>query len=810
MESIKKFSSKSFFVTLFVVACALTLSVGLKVLKDSHAETSIGGDSPAASRYNNNSRGRLISGYQVKFKDSSGKLKKSNRMGYMNFYPDGDKSRSFNVFCAFRGKNLSNSVNYTRQSFEQYYASNGAEWRQKLYNIIALYSPGKTSLDSIKQYFATNYPNEYAQGIGNISEKEIAVAFQAGVWTFTNGDSDYEAITSDPNRNHRINLVYNILAQRNGYLKNVPGGTITPIDFTLNSDLALNNSINKYQASIKTSASAFNANSDKLTLTLRTSGGTTIPNTNYSITTAQSGGAVIYNITFNDGVFIVDNNGKIALASTSEEFNAIYITTNVLHGVTGKKVFVYVPDRINYQSFLGMEEAPVTSVSYISLTAPEVKKVSIEIDKLDEENTSATALIGALLRLYRVEGGNLTQIAEWYTNQSTKVISDLQPGTYRIVEVISPSGYENSNIKVTYSNDHIDVSSGKDFVLSANHEKFYVHVMNKKTELKIKKVDSSGKNYVSGAVFAILESDGAEAYRFTTVDDALSIKGELDVGTYFMVELEAPTNYIKSNKVYRFKVGGGLSDDSDVLTGGPYKDYPVEEATYDNNTHIVTIKNNEGLSISKKSIVDDAVYVIGATLTITNSKGEIIDTWVTDEKDHIVTKEMADGKYTLTETIPAPGYATASSIEFEIINGKVQNNVDINMKDAPLQVCIAKKSTNKAGNLAGAEFEMYDSNNKLITKFTTTDEEYCAPLGLGLKPGEYTLKETKAPKGYKGASVTKIIIKDTDELQKFEVLNEVEVPKTALNTSSIVYIATIIMGISGIGLVCYYVKKYNY
>lgn len=758
---------------------------------------------------------RVESGYFVRYL-KKGATERSSKYdtGYIKLGINGDPNNILNVFCAFRGKPLSTDATYYRQNFEQFYSSYSEEWRIKLAGIVMLYTP-ESPIEELRSYLQTNYPAEYTRaGLDKLKSSEAEVAFQTAIWVFTNGDSDYNSNPNDEASNLRINTLHKILLQENGYLRNLDvntddGSYFDSVTFYLYSDLALNEDNNRYEASLVT-YDDLNINSDHLSLVLKTNNGTIISDDSYSISYTDENGKILH-IEFNENTFGTSQNGRLSLLSNNESFDTIYITAEVIRSMPEKTVFIYVSDDTDCQNLIGTEKLPNSSLSYINLSAPESAKVSFEIEKVDEDNLSESAISNAYLKLYRVEGSNNILVDQWLTTQDKKIINDLLPGTYKIVETLYPEGYQNGTSSMRVDGSNIYVASDKTFTVTADYSKYNISVLNKPIEIKLRKVDSTGNNYVEGASFVIVDSESVKHYEIpSTTNGDISIKSQLSSGTYFLIEIEAPTNYIKSDKAYRFKVGDAANFTANTITKGEYKDLEVVDALYDSASKVITIQNNKGLSISKKSIVDNATYVIGATLEITNQNGEVVESWVTTNKDHIITKELIDGTYTLTEKIPGPGYATAESITFEIQDGMVINNQDINMKDAPLQVCIAKKASNVNGNLDGAKFELYDKDNNLVTKFTSEKTAHCFPVSLGLTPGNYILKEVEAPKGYEKAKDITITIKDTSELQLFEVNNEVKVPITSLNTSIIIYIAMLIMGTVGIGLVCYYVKRYNY
>ena len=102
-------------------------------------------------------------------------------------------------------------------------------------------------------------------------------------------------------------------------------------------------------------------------------------------------------------------------------------------------------------------------------------------------------------------------------------------------------------------------------------------------------------------------------------------------------------------------------------------------------------------------------------------------------------------------------------------------------------------------------FEIYKEDGTLYEKFTSDYVATCFPY---MPVGTYTIKEVKAPDGYKITNEeTTIVVKDTAEKQVFEITNEVDVPKTSLDYSRIIIIIASVFMVFGICLVGYYGYK---
>ena len=69
-----------------------------------------------------------------------------------------------------------------------------------------------------------------------------------------------------------------------------------------------------------------------------------------------------------------------------------------------------------------------------------------------------------------------------------------------------------------------------------------------------------------------------------------------------------------------------------------------------------------------KSDITTGEELPGAKLKVSDSEGNVVDEWTSGSTPHIIKELEVGKKYTLTETIPADGYATAESITFVVEN----------------------------------------------------------------------------------------------------------------------------------------------
>lgn len=132
----------------------------------------------------------------------------------------------------------------------------------------------------------------------------------------------------------------------------------------------------------------------------------------------------------------------------------------------------------------------------------------------------------------------------------------------------------------------------------------------------------------------------------------------------------------------------------------------------------------------------------------------LIKSAISNEKGEIEFNNLIPGKYYLQEITAPKGYvgdqkiypvlinANQTTTWPQIMNSPIMGQVEL-IKIGSQNDVINAETTNK---LAGAEFTIYDENNKVVTKLITDEKGYAKSPKINF--GNYTLVETKAPDGY--------------------------------------------------------------
>ena len=230
----------------------------------------------------------------------------------------------------------------------------------------------------------------------------------------------------------------------------------------------------------------------------------------------------------------------------------------------------------------------------------------------------------------------------------------------------------------------------------------------------------------------------------------------------------------------------------------------------DTNRNISIRFRNRELERNATIIKIDSITkqpVAGATLVVKDSEGKVIEEFVTTTEPHKLT-DLEDGTYTVEETKAPAGYEKTDEI-YEFTVDKDHRDVTVTIENTPIEklVNILKVDAATGNPLAGATLVVKDSEGNVIEEFVTTEEPHTI---TGLKDGEYTVEETKAPEGYKKSDeIYKFTISDETPtaLVIFENNEIVEVPFTGSNKSLISTLFGSVLLISGVGFVYYNGKK---
>ena len=263
------------------------------------------------------------------------------------------------------------------------------------------------------------------------------------------------------------------------------------------------------------------------------------------------------------------------------------------------------------------------------------------------------------------------------------------------------------------------------------------------------KVDDKSEP-LENAVFGLFTADCVKFSRDTAIMTAASDKNgyfvfdEIPYGEYIVREIEAPTGYILSGESYPVTV----CEDGETIT-------------------IRTVNKPITVEVSKVDVYGEEL--IGADMQLENADGEIIDEWISDGTNHVVSK-LGAGEYVLKEIAAPDGYVIATDIKFTVdVYGNITvENVEatvtsengnplIVMVDDTTKVQISKQDITTGEELPGATLQIIDEDGNVATEWVSTDEAHFIE-GKLIAGKEYTLKEIIAPEGYEIANEIKFTV----------------------------------------------------
>ena len=269
---------------------------------------------------------------------------------------------------------------------------------------------------------------------------------------------------------------------------------------------------------------------------------------------------------------------------------------------------------------------------------------------------------------------------------------------------------------------------------------------------------------LANAVFGLYKADetvfSAENAIVTVVSDENGNFGfdEIPYGKYIVTEIAAPSGYIFSDKKY------------DITIDEEGDEIPL--TARNESTH---------LNVSKKDIYGSEL--IGASMQILDSEGNIFTEWVSDGTIHTVTNIPA-GSYVLKETASPDGFVIATEIVFSIdeynnvtvekvdaLSTDENGNATITMVDDTTKVCITKLDITGEKEVVGAKLQVKDNNGNVVDEWISTNEAH-EINGVLTAGGTYTLHEEYAPDGYVVANDVTFTVDENGEVTKVTMYDD--------------------------------------
>lgn len=421
----------------------------------------------------------------------------------------------------------------------------------------------------------------------------------------------------------------------------------------------------------------------------------------------------------------------------------------------------------------------------------------LKLVKIDKNTEKKVTLSNATFKLDRLnektnEWERVTcklgkeTLDSWKTDENGVAYTEtkVKAGTYRISEVVIPNGFLKLEQEIVFEVN----KSNKTFEFDKDYDAYItVTVANEQPTgtLKIDKsvairedVDTSlvdisdlsgikfklsaKEDIINYADGSIIYEKGKEVGQYSLTKEGMLLIEKLPMGSYELEEISTLDGLVLDTTKHEI-----VFKQEDTTT----KVYTKKEKLVNDTTSV---------EFSKTDITGDK-ELKGATLTVTDSEGNVVDKWISGEKTHKIEGLKVGKTYVLKEEIQVDSYVKATDIKFEVKNtNEVQK---VTMIDKLVEVI--KTDVVSGEEIEGAELIVTDENGNEIDRWISSKEPHHVK---GLEEGKkYFLEEKTCPYGYEIAEKQEFIVSLDKETQRIEmkdmpILKSVQVEKIDKDT----------------------------
>lgn len=474
-------------------------------------------------------------------------------------------------------------------------------------------------------------------------------------------------------------------------------------------------------------------------------------------------------------VITTDSNGKANTPYLPYGKYIVRETKTPKDYITAPDFMVSITD--DYTEYKDVEQVKRININNRPFTS------QLKIIKVDKETGKTVTLNGASFKIKDAQGNYVTQKVsgkkyDTFTTNSKNVVTikdteegtvtlplQLDAGTYTIEEIKTPKGFLDLDnpIQFTITNTRdYDKDEDEDPILTIK-----VKNAQPKAEIKINKTiidldtdkDLVDRFDLSKIQFVLKAKDDI----YSSIDGSLLFKKDQNIS---LKESKATLLAGKEIKDGLF----ALSNDGHLkITNLPmsYTDaaYYLQEVktidgcVLDSKKYDVTFKQTDTktqlysktfnienktthFEFNKTDITGDK-EVAGATLTIKDDQGNVVDEWISNDKAHSIEGLIVGKTYTLTETITANDYVKATDIIFTVKNSSELETVT--MKDK--QVAFSKTDITGENEIEGATITVSEKQSgKVVDEWVSEKKKH---LINGLEEGKsYILSEKISPEEF--------------------------------------------------------------
>lgn len=432
----------------------------------------------------------------------------------------------------------------------------------------------------------------------------------------------------------------------------------------------------------------------------------------------------------------------------------------------------FVENDTPFESYLKLVKIDKNTEKKVTLS-----NATFKLDRLNEK-TNEWERVTCKLGKETLDSWKTDEYGVAYTETKVKA------GTYRISEVVIPNGFlkleQEIVFEVNKSNKTLEFDKDYDAYITvtvANEQPIGTLKIDKSVAIRedvdtslvdisdlsgIKFKLSAKEDIINYADGSIIYEKGKEVGQYNLTKEGMLLIEKLPMGSYELEEISTLDGLVLDTTKHEI-----VFKQEDTTT----KVYTKEEKLVNDTTSV---------EFSKTDITGDK-ELKGATLTVTDSEGNVIDKWISGEKTHKIEGLKVGKTYVLKEEIQVDSYVKATDIKFEVKNtNEVQK---VTMIDKLVEVI--KTDVVSGEEIEGAELIVTDENGNEIDRWISSKEPHHVK---GLEEGKkYFLEEKTCPYGYEIAEKQEFIVSLDKETQRIEmkdmpILKSVQVEKIDKDT----------------------------
>lgn len=432
----------------------------------------------------------------------------------------------------------------------------------------------------------------------------------------------------------------------------------------------------------------------------------------------------------------------------------------------------FVENDTPFESYLKLVKIDKNTDKKVTLS-----NATFKLDRLNEK-TNEWERVTCKLGKETLDSWKTDEYGVAYTETKVKA------GTYRISEVVIPNGFlkleQEIVFEVNKSNKTLEFDKDYDAYITvtvANEQPIGTLKIDKSVAIRedvdtslvdisdlsgIKFKLSAKEDIINYADGSIIYEKGKEVGQYNLTKEGMLLIEKLPMGSYELEEISTLDGLVLDTTKHEI-----VFKQEDTTT----KVYTKEEKLVNDTTSV---------EFSKTDITGDK-ELKGATLTVTDSEGNVIDKWISGEKTHKIEGLKVGKTYVLKEEIQVDSYVKATNIKFEVKNTNEVQKVTMIDK----LVDVIKTDVVSGEEIEGAELVVTDENGNEIDRWISSKEPHHVK---GLEEGKkYFLEEKTCPYGYEIAEKQEFVVSLDKETQRIEmkdmpILKSVQVEKIDKDT----------------------------